>query len=63
MYVRRTNDYLRLESVRDTIEWRLDEELDVVGWDVAKFLRLLRGSNPTAVNGCQNVRLAASAPA
>ena len=48
MYVRRTNDYLRLESVRDTIEWRLDEELDVVGWDVAKFLRLLRGSNPTA---------------
>ena len=48
VYVRPRNDYLRLEDVRDTIEWRLDDDLDVVGWDVSKFLRLLRGSNPTA---------------
>ena len=48
VYARPKNDYLRLEGVRDTIEWRLDEELDVVGWDIAKFLRLLRASNPTA---------------
>lgn len=48
VYARPKNDYLRLESVRDTIEWRLDEELDIVGWDISKFLRLLRGSNPTA---------------
>lgn len=48
VYVRPRNDYLRLEGIRDTIEWRLDEDLDVIGWDMVKFLRLLRASNPTA---------------
>lgn len=47
VYARPRNDYLRLEGVRDTIEWRLDDEFDVVGWDLSKFLRLMRGSNPT----------------
>lgn len=47
VYVRRKDDYLRLNPGRDTIEWRLDEELDVVGWDITKYLRLLRASNPT----------------
>ena len=47
VYMRREEDYLRLEDVRDTIEWRLDETYDVVGWDLCKFLRLMRGSNPT----------------
>lgn len=27
VYHRPVSDYLRLESVRDTIEWRLDDEL------------------------------------
>lgn len=48
VYVRHVADYLRLENLRDTIEWKLDETLDITGWDLAKFLRLLRGSNPTA---------------
>lgn len=47
VYVRPTRDYLRLDEGRDTIEWRLDAVLDVTGWDVVKFLRLMRGSNPT----------------
>ena len=47
VYARREEDYLRLEDVRDTIEWKLDETYDVVGWDLCKFLRLMRGSNPT----------------
>lgn len=47
VYVRPTRDYLRLEKCRDTIEWRLDEVLDVTGWDLTKFLRLARASNPT----------------
>lgn len=46
VYHRPMEDYLRLEKVRDTIEWRLDDDLDVVGWDLSKFLRLMRGSNP-----------------
>lgn len=47
VYVRPLRDYLRLEKGRDTIEWRLDEVLDVTGWDLMKFLRLARDSNPT----------------
>jgi len=31
VYARREEDYLRLEEVRDTIEWRLDETYDDVG--------------------------------
>lgn len=48
VYARTVDDYLRLEDVRDTVEWRLDETLDITGWDLRKFMRLLRGSNPTA---------------
>ena len=48
VYVRPLDDYLQLEKVKDTIEWKLDEVLDITGWDVAKFLQLMRASNPTA---------------
>ena len=48
VYARPRNDYLRLENVRDTIEWCLEDDLDVVGWDLCKFMRLMRASNPTA---------------
>lgn len=47
VYVRPKSDYLRLENVRDTIECKLDRELDIVGWDVRKFLCFMRSSNPT----------------
>lgn len=49
VYVRDTNWYLGLEKQRDTIEWRLDEVYDVVGWDLRKFLRLARKSNPSVM--------------
>ena len=48
VYVRSVDDYLRLEETSDVIEWCLDEKLDINGWDLAKFLRLLRSSNPSA---------------
>ena len=48
VYIKPTSEYLRLENTRDTMEWRLDDELDIVGWDLSKFLRLLRKSNPSA---------------
>ncbi len=47
IYVRRQEDYLRLDSVRDVIELAIDEELDINGWDLQKTLRLLHKSNPT----------------
>ena len=47
IYVRQKNEYLRLDTVRDVIEWQLDETLDINGWDLQKALRLLHKSNPT----------------
>lgn len=47
VYVRRTEEYLRLNHVRDVIEWQLDDTLDINGWDIQKALRLLYKSNPT----------------
>lgn len=46
IYVRKETEYLRLDSVRDVIEWQLDDVLDVNGWDLQKALRLLYKSNP-----------------
>ncbi len=46
VYVRRTEDYLRLRPLRDVIEWQLDETLDINGWDLKKALPLLASSNP-----------------
>lgn len=46
IYVRKMQDYLRLEEVRDVIELPIDDELDINGWDLQKTLRLLYRSNP-----------------
>lgn len=47
IYVRKPEDYLRLDSMRDVIELPVDEILDINGWDLQKTLRLLYKSNPT----------------
>ena len=47
IYARPVEEYLRLEKIRDVIEWQLDETLDINGWDIQKALRLLHKSNPT----------------
>lgn len=47
IYVRRTEDYLRICPLRDVIEWQLDDTFDINGWDIIKALRLLLKSNPT----------------
>ncbi len=47
IYIREPKAYLRLEGIRDVIEWQLDDVYDINGWDVQKFLRLLYKSNPT----------------
>lgn len=49
VYLRPVGDYLRLEERRDVYERVLYDEIDVVGWDLTKFLRLLRGSNPSTI--------------
>ncbi len=47
IYLRPKEFYLRLEKIRDVIEWQLDETLDINGWDIKKALQLLYKSNPT----------------
>lgn len=37
--------YLALDEGRDTLDFPVDDELDLAGWELRKALRLLRGSN------------------
>lgn len=52
IYVHSKEEYLRLDEVRDVIEWQLDDVLDINGWDVKKALQLLYKSNPTVFEWC-----------
>lgn len=47
IYKRTLNDYLRLDTVKDSIEWQPGNTLDICGWDLKKALQLLNNSNPT----------------
>jgi len=47
IYVRKKEEYLRLDPVEDHIEWKLDEVLDINGWDVQKVLTQMYRGNPT----------------
>lgn len=47
VYVRNMETYLRLEPVRDVIEWQLDEVLDINGWDLKKVLVQFQRGNAT----------------
>jgi uncharacterized protein len=46
IYLHRTDWYLSVEAKRDVIEYRLEQNLDINGWDLKKALRLFRQSNP-----------------
>ena len=41
-----------MEGIRDVIEWKLDEVLDINGWDIKKALQLLHKSNQTIFEWC-----------
>lgn len=47
IYIRRLEDYLRLDAIRDVIELPINDVLDISGWDLQKTLRLLYKSNST----------------
>ena len=46
IYIRNEIDYLKLEPMRDVIEWQCDDTFDVCGWDIKKALTLAYRSNP-----------------
>jgi len=45
IYVHTIDWYLGLDERPDTLNFPVDEELDLAGWELRKTLRLLRGSN------------------
>lgn len=46
IYVRGLQDYLKLRPKRkDTIDWVVDETLDICGWDLSKALQLAHKGN------------------
>lgn len=48
IYVRPQQDYLVIDDgPRDVIEYPIDDQLDISGWDLRKALRLMRKSNPS----------------
>ena len=46
IYVHRPEEYLRIDSLKDVIEWQLDEVLDINGWDLRKALLAFGKGNP-----------------
>lgn len=46
IYVHRPQEYLRVDGMREVIEWRLDEVLDINGWDLKKALLAFGKGNP-----------------
>ena len=47
VYVRPGADYLCLDEPRDVIEWKLDEVLDINGWDLRKAMKQFARGNAT----------------
>jgi len=46
LYLQPVERYLSIEKKRDVIEYTINEQLDINGWDLQKALLLLRKSNP-----------------
>ena len=54
IYCRPTAWYLMLDEGRDTLDFPVDDELDLAGWDLRKALRLLRASNAALLEWLQS---------
>ncbi|MDO5416932.1 MAG: nucleotidyltransferase domain-containing protein [Lachnospiraceae bacterium] len=54
VYVRKAEDYLRLDGMRDVIEWQLDEVLDMNGWDLKKALQHFHKGNAALFEWCDS---------
>lgn len=49
IYKRRPEEYLRVDPIKDVIEWQLDEVLDINGWDLRKALLSFGKGNPNVM--------------
>ncbi len=49
IYAHRPEEYLRVDPMKDVIEWQLDEVLDIKGWDLRKALWAFGKGNPNVM--------------
>lgn len=63
IFIRRPEDYLRVDALRDTIEGPLDDVMDFSGWDIRKALELLRRCNPSLMEWYQSPIVYKTTPA
>ena len=49
IYMHRAEEYLRIDAMKDVIEWQLDEVLDINGWDFRKALLAFGKGNPNVM--------------
>lgn len=54
IYVRKLEDYLRINSKNDFFDFPINDELDINGWDLRKFLKHLYASNATPFEWIQS---------
>src|SRR5215471_9995733 len=54
IYMHERDWYLSLNERKDTIEFMLNEELDITGWDLKKSLLLLKKSNAALIERFQS---------
>lgn len=47
IYKRTVQDYLKLNPYKDTLEYPVDDVLDISGWDLSKALKLMYSCNPS----------------
>ncbi|MDQ0229447.1 DNA polymerase beta superfamily protein [Metabacillus malikii] len=47
IYVRKVHSYLKINEERDVIEVKLSPNIEIVGWDLKKTLKLIKKSNPS----------------
>jgi hypothetical protein len=53
VFIRPKKDYLRITRLKDVVEHKIDD-IDIVGFDIYKFMNLLLASNPTAIEWLQS---------
>lgn len=49
IYKHREEEYLRIDTMKDVIEWQLDEVLDINGWDLRKAMLAFGKGNPNVM--------------
>jgi Predicted nucleotidyltransferase len=49
IYLRKKEEYLRVDETKEYIDWALDEVLDINGWDLKKTLLAFGKGNPNLI--------------